>query len=45
VTFVAFAGIRHAWSCWAETGGRGALADRLTDSFAELRELVRNEGA
>ncbi|HVX09448.1 TetR/AcrR family transcriptional regulator [Humibacter sp.] len=44
VTFVAFAAIRHAWSCWAETGGHGALADRLIDSFAELRELVRNEG-
>lgn len=45
VTFVAFAAIRHAWSCWAETGGHGALADRLMDSFGELRELVRAEGA
>lgn len=45
VTFVAFAGIRHAWTCWAETGGRGALADRLMDSFGELHELVRAEGA
>jgi AcrR family transcriptional regulator len=42
VTYVAFAGIRHAWSCWAETGGRGALADRLVDSFGELRELARD---
>lgn len=43
VTFVAFAGIRHAWSCWAETGGRGALADRLADSFGQLQELVREQ--
>jgi AcrR family transcriptional regulator len=44
VTYVAFAGVRHAWSCWAETGGRGALADRLVDSFSDLRELVRDGG-
>ncbi len=43
VTYVAFAGIRHAWSCWAETGGRGALADRLIDSFTELQVLARGE--
>lgn len=40
VTYVAFAAIRHAWSCWAEAGGRGALADRLVDSFAEMHELA-----
>jgi AcrR family transcriptional regulator len=40
VTFVAFAGIRHAWTTWAESGGQGALADRITQSFVELREVV-----
>ena len=43
VTYVAFAGIRHAWTCWAETGGHGSLANRLTDSFGELHELVSDE--
>lgn len=43
VTYVAFAGIRHAWTCWAETGGHGALADRLMDTFDELHELVSDE--
>ncbi|GAB3795777.1 TetR family transcriptional regulator [Humibacter antri] len=43
VTYVAFAGIRHAWTCWAETGGHGALSDRLMDSFGELHELVSDE--
>jgi AcrR family transcriptional regulator len=40
VTFVAFAAIRHSWSCWAEAGGRGSLADRLMETFAEMHELV-----
>lgn len=44
VTYVAFAAIRHSWSCWAETGGQGALADRLVDSFAEMHDLVGNGG-
>jgi len=39
ITYVAFAGIRHAWSCWAERGGNGALAARLRDSFAELQAI------
>lgn len=43
VTYVAFAGIRHAWTCWAETGGHGALADRLMNTFDELHELVSDE--
>ena len=40
VTYVGFAAIKHAWSCWAEDGGRGALSDRLRASFAELDALV-----
>ncbi len=39
VTYVAFAGMRHAWSCWADHGGVEPLADRLRSSFAQLQEL------
>lgn len=39
VTYVAFAGMRHAWSCWADHGGVESLADRLRASFDELQAL------
>jgi AcrR family transcriptional regulator len=39
VTYVAFAGMRHAWSCWADHGGVEPLADRLRSSFAQLSAL------
>jgi AcrR family transcriptional regulator len=39
VTYVAFAGMRHAWSCWADHGGVEPLADRLRTSFAQLQAL------
>lgn len=39
VTYVALAGMRHAWSCWADHGGVEPLADRLRSSFAQLAEL------
>ena len=39
VTYVAFAGMRHAWSCWADHGGVEPLADRLRSSFAQLQAL------
>ncbi|WP_431279648.1 TetR family transcriptional regulator [Leifsonia poae] len=39
VTYVSFAGMRHAWSCWADHGGMEPLADRLRSSFAELQAL------
>ncbi|WP_431220332.1 TetR family transcriptional regulator [Leifsonia xyli] len=39
VTYVAFAGMRHAWSCWADHGGVEPLADRLRASFDELAAL------
>ena len=41
VTFVAFAGIRHAWSCWAERGGNGTLSSRIIESFDEMTTLAR----
>lgn len=40
VALVAFAGIKHAWTCWAETGGSGSLSQRLHDSFDELQTLT-----
>jgi AcrR family transcriptional regulator len=39
VTYVAFAGMRHAWSCWADHGGVEPLSERLRSSFAQLSEL------
>jgi len=39
VTYVAFAGMRHAWSCWADHGGVEPLADRLRSSFEQLSAL------
>ncbi|MCX7520933.1 helix-turn-helix domain containing protein [Microbacterium sp. STN6] len=38
-TYVAFAGVRHAWSCWADRGGRDSLVVRLRESFALLASL------
>ncbi len=38
-TYVAFAGMRHAWSCWADLGGVGAFSDRLRASFNQLQQL------
>ena len=39
VTYVAFAGMRHAWSCWADHGGVEPLSDRLRSSFEQLQAL------
>ncbi len=41
VTLVAFGALRHAWSCWADAEGRSSLRERLLDSFAGLRSLMR----
>lgn len=43
LTYVAFAGIRHAWSCWAEHGGSGSLSLRLHESFAQLQTIGRDD--
>ena len=40
VTYVAFAGMRHAWSCWADHGGVEPLSDRLRASFEQLQALA-----
>ncbi len=39
VTYVAFAGMRHAWSCWADKCGVGPLADQLRSSFEQLQTI------
>ena len=41
VVYLAFAAIKHAWSCWAEHGGRGSLEDRLVGTFEEMEALIR----
>jgi AcrR family transcriptional regulator len=42
ITLVAFAALRHAWTCWAEPGrdGNEPLAPRLRDSFDQLEKLL-----
>jgi AcrR family transcriptional regulator len=39
ITLVAFAGIRHAWWCWADRGGKEPLSARLHESFAQLQSI------
>jgi AcrR family transcriptional regulator len=43
ITYVAFAGMRHAWSCWADIGGVGLFSDRLRASFVELQSISEAE--
>lgn len=40
ITLVAFAAMRHAWACWADSGSGPDLATRLDESFAELETLL-----
>ena len=42
VTMVGFAGLRHAWRCWADSPAPGSLAERIQRSFAELYTTVQN---
>ncbi|WP_236609471.1 TetR family transcriptional regulator [Leifsonia xyli] len=39
VTYVAFAGMRHAWSCWVDLGGGEPLSARLRSSFEQVQAL------
>ncbi len=39
-TLVSIGAIRHAWSSWAESGGRGPLGDRIHSAFDGLRHLL-----
>jgi len=46
ITFVAFGVMRHAWSCWADSGGGPTeLGVRLRTSFAQLNRLLVSETA
>ncbi len=45
ITLVAFAGLRHAWTCWADSESSMPLADRLRDSFGQLDDLLRSSPA
>lgn len=46
ITFVAFGVMRHAWSCWADSGGGPTeLGARLRTSFAQLNSLLVSERA
>ena len=45
VTLVAFAAMRHAWTCWASSEPPSLLTDRLDESFAELKTLFASEHA
>jgi AcrR family transcriptional regulator len=41
ITLVAFATMRHAWACWADTGGSTVeLSTRLRSSFDQLGDLL-----
>lgn len=40
VTLVAFGAMRHAWIGWADADGRVSLAERLRESFAQLRSVL-----
>jgi AcrR family transcriptional regulator len=40
ITLVAFAAVRHAWACWADSSNNLDLSIRLEMSFAELQTLL-----
>jgi AcrR family transcriptional regulator len=40
-TLVAVAAMRHAWRCWADSGGAEPLSERLAASFAQLYNITR----
>jgi len=45
ITLVAFATMRHAWTCWAHSEASTLLTDQLDESFAELKSLFASEPA
>jgi hypothetical protein len=45
ITLVSMAAMRHAWTCWADSGGAADLAAQLHDSFRELDELLATSPA
>lgn len=45
IALVAFAAMRHAWTCWADESSVNDLADRLRASFSELRSVLAASGS
>ena len=45
ITLVAFAAMRHAWTSWVTEESASSLADRLNESFAELKAILASEAA
>ncbi len=45
ITLVAFAAMRHAWTCWAGNDAASRLPDQLAESFSELKALFASGGA
>jgi AcrR family transcriptional regulator len=41
ITLIAFAAMRHAWTCWADADGTIDLPQRLRDSFAEIGTVLQ----
>jgi AcrR family transcriptional regulator len=45
VTLVAFGAMRHAWACWADSGGSVDLVKRLRDTFTQLESILAPVGS
>lgn len=45
ITLVAFAAMRHAWTCWSGNDATTRLPDQLAESFSELKALFASDGA
>ena len=43
ITLVAFAAMRHAWTCWGSGEPTSVLGERLKESFAELKVLLASD--
>jgi hypothetical protein len=43
ISYVSFATMRHAWSCWASGEPNSKLPDRVRESFSELTSILSSE--
>lgn len=43
ISYVSFATMRHAWSCWASGEPNSKLPDRVRESFSELASILSSE--
>ncbi|MFC6354686.1 TetR/AcrR family transcriptional regulator [Luethyella okanaganae] len=44
IAMLAFATMRHAWRCWADTDELDPLSERVRASFAQLHEILHETG-